>query len=114
MKMNSKEITLKYFNSWQEPADFEELSSYLAEEFSIDAGIFTFNSKKEFVQFLKSNPTPWKEVKLLSSVFSEKNTSILYEGVNTANNKKMRVAEHIQFTADGVISEIMTVITQLD
>lgn len=111
--MKNKKTTLKYFNSWQEPADFDELSSCLAEDFRIDAGFFAFNGKKEFIEFLKSNPTPWKEVKLLSSIFSENASAILYEGINTANNKKMLVSEHIQFT-DKKIVEIQTVITQLD
>lgn len=111
--MDYKNITLKYFNSWQEPADFEELSSCLADNFRIDAGFFKFNGKEEFIQFLKSNHSPWKDVKLLSSIFSENNAAILYEGINVDTNKKMRVSEHIHFITN-YIAEISTVITQLD
>ena len=111
--MNHEEITLKYFNSWQAPADFDELASYLTNNFKIDAGLFSFSSKEDFVQFLKANPTPWKDVRLLSSIYSEDGAAILYEGINTATNAKMRVAEHIQF--EGMrIAKIYTVITQLD
>ncbi len=111
--MNTKEITLRYFNAWQEPADFNELSVYLADSFKIDAGVFEFDNKKEFIKFLKANHTPWKDVKLLASIFSAYNAAILYEGVNTVTGKKMRVSEHIRF-ADNKIVKINTVIAQIN
>ncbi len=110
--MTSKELVLKYFHSWQQPADFQELASCLSENFVINAGFFQFNNRPDFIQFLEANPTPWKEVILLSSFFEESFAAILYEGVNTATNQKMRVSEHIQLE-NGKIKEVQTVIAQV-
>lgn len=111
--MKSKELVLKYFNSWQEPADFQETADCLSDNFKIDAGFFSFENKKSFIQFLESNPAPWKNVKMLSSFFGENFSAILYEGINTVNNKKMRVSEHIQIQ-DNKIKEVFTVIAELN
>ena len=111
--MDNKETTLKYFHSWQGPTDFDELSAYLVDGFKIDTGFFSFENKTEFIQFPRSNPAPWRDVNLLSSIFSGNESAILYEGINKATNKKMRVSEHIK-CRDGNMSEIHKVIAQLD
>ena len=111
--MKSKELVLKYFNSWQEPADFQETADCLSENFKIDAGFFSFDNKNSLIQFFESNPAPWKNVKMLSSFFGDNFSAILYEGTNTVNNKKMRVSEHIKIE-NAKITEIFTVIAELN
>lgn len=111
--MNNEALVLKYFHSWQVPADFDELSSCLSNTFSIDAGFFSFTDKERFISFLKENPTPWKEVNLISSMYTSNRAAMLYEGVNTENEKKMRVAELIQIEG-GLITDVQTVITELN
>ena len=110
--MSSKELVLKYFHSWQQPADFEEMKSCLSEDFTIDGGFFKFDSIDDFSGFLEENPTPWKDVTLLSSAFYDDKSFLLYEGVNTATEQKMRVSEHIRIR-DGKIKDVQSVITQL-
>ena len=110
--MTGKELVLKYFHSWQEPADFEELASCLADGFRIDAGFFAFADRDSFIAFLRSNPAPWKEVTLLASIFSEDKSAILYEGINTENDKRMRVSEIIRIK-DSTITEVYTVIAEI-
>ena len=111
--MNTKELVLKYFNSWQQPADFNAMASCLSEHLKVNSGFFKFDSRENFIHFLKANPAPWKGVKLLSSFFHEEDASILYEGINTGMNRKMRVSEHISIS-EGKIIDIQTVIAQLD
>ncbi|MCG8308031.1 MAG: nuclear transport factor 2 family protein [Cytophagales bacterium] len=111
--MNSEELVLKYFNSWQEPADFREMESCLSEDLVIESGFFAFRNRNDFVSFLRHNPAPWKDVKLIASVFDPEHSAIVYEGVNTADHKKMRVAELIKISG-GKIIEIQTVISQLN
>lgn len=111
--MSTEQLIGKYFNSWQEPADFDELASCLSSDFSIDAEFFTFSDRESFVQFLRANPTPWKDVTMISSIFAGDDASILYSGTNTATGQKMRVAEHIK-CHDHKIIEIQTVIAQLN
>lgn len=111
--MSTKEITLKYFHSWQVPTNLEELSGCLTEDFKIDAGFFAFQDRSSFIQFLEVNTTPWKDVTLLHSFYSEDYAAILYEGVNTENLQKFRVSEHILVRA-GLIAEVKTVIAALN
>ena len=111
--MNSEQLILKYFNSWQVPTDLEEMISCLDENLSIDGGFFKFDNSADLIKFIEANPSPWKEVKLLSSIFSKNKGAICYEGINTENNVKMRVSEHISISK-GKIVEILTVITQLN
>ncbi len=110
--MDLESLVMKYFNSWQSPTDFEEMADCLTPTMTIDAGIFHFDNREAFVNFCTQNPTPWKEVTLLSSIYSDGKAAIMYEGVNTANNQRMRVSEHLEIT-DGKISDIKTVITAL-
>ena len=111
--MTSKEIALRYFNSWQEPINFQELADCLSDDFKINSGFFAFNDKDNFVQFIASNLVPWENVQMLSSFFGKNFAAILYEGINTANNKKMRISEHI-LIKNGKIREVHTVIAQLN
>lgn len=110
--MTNQTLVMKYFESWQQPANFTISAECLSENFTIDSGFFKFNSREGFIKFLSANPTPWKEVRLLSSIFCDDTSTLLYEGINTANNQRMRVAEHIK-TNNGLITSIQTVITQL-
>jgi len=111
--MTTEELTLKYFHSWQVPTDLDELASCLRMDFKIDAGFFAFQDRAHFIQFLQINSTPWKDVVLLHSFYSEDYAAILYEGVNIETLQKFRVSEHL-LIREGLIAEVKTVIAALN
>lgn len=99
---NTKELVLKYFHSWQSPADFEEMKSYLAPDISFDMNGFQLNGIEAVMGMVMQDPTPWKEVELLDSQFSPAQAAIIYQGVNTATDQKIRVAEHLCLANDKI------------
>lgn len=109
----TKELVLKYFHSWQQPSDFEEMRSYLADDLKFDGGIFTANSAEELMAIIKQTASPWKDVHLLGSLFSEGEATIFYEGTDIKSNQKIRVAELITIQNDK-ISQVIAVINPLD
>ena len=42
--METKELILKFWRSWQTPADWDEMRSYMADDFKFDAGVFAAGS----------------------------------------------------------------------
>ncbi|NAS29910.1 hypothetical protein GTQ40_02900 [Flavobacteriaceae bacterium R38] len=111
--MNNQSLVLRYFQSWQEPVDFEKMYDCLYIHVKIDAGIFQFNNRDDFMQFITTNSVPWKDVVLISSIYNDTQAAILYEGINTATNQKMRVSEHIK-VENNKITHIESVITGID
>ena len=110
--MNTEQLVLKYFQSWQEPANFEEMKESLASNMKINSGFFAFQDRSTFMSFIQQNSTPWNNITLISSFFSENFAAILYEGVNAETNQKMRVSEHLTISK-GKIKTIETVIAQV-
>lgn len=107
-----KELVETYFNSWQEPADFGQTASCLHDDITVDMGFFKTDDKAAFIGMMSHNPVPWKDVNLLYSKYSENFACIVYEGINTANDQKMRVSEAIEIKEDKITS-IFAVIAQL-
>ena len=110
--MKTKELVQKYVNSWQEPTNFEETATCLHDDVTADLGFFKANSKAEFIGMMSHNPVPWKEVNLIFSKYIEDFACLVYEGVNTATNTKMRVSEALEIE-DGKIITVHSVISQL-
>ncbi len=113
MNKSTQTLVLKYFHSWQEPADLEEMRECLAADLYINSGFFRFETRDAFIEFLEQNHAPWKEVKLISGFYYEGEAAFVYEGINIVNEKKMRVAELLEI-ADGRIKRIDTVISASD
>ena len=108
----TKILVMKYFNSWQEPSDFKEMRECLSENFYLDAGIFNFSSADDFVKISEENGSPWKDVKLLESIFYENKAAIIYEGAEKKSDSIFRVSEFIEVN-DGKIQKILSNITPL-
>ncbi len=108
----TKELILKYWRSWQQPSDFDEMRACLADDAKIDGGMFSLDSADAFRTMVEANNSPWRDVKMLDSVFTENTGAIFYEGIEVKTNIRMRVAEHC-VVKDGKISKAIAVITQL-
>lgn len=112
ISMNTEQLVLKYFQSWKEKGSLDEMNECLSSDLKINSGFFEFESSASFIGFLDEHFTPWKDISLISSFFSEGFAAILYEGVNSETNQKMRVSEHLTIS-DGKIKTIETVIAQV-
>ena len=108
----TKKLVMKYFNSWQEPSDFNEMRECLSENFILDAGIFVFRNADDFVKISEQNGTPWKDIELLDSIFHDDKAAIIYEGTEKKSEKKFRISEFIT-VAEDKIEKILTNITPL-
>ena len=114
MKPNeTKELVLKYFQSWQQPSDFDEMRSYLADDLKFDGGIFAAKSADQLIAIVKQTESPWKDVHMLGSLFSEDKATIFYEGTDIKSSKKIRVAELLTIQ-NGKISQVIAAINPLD
>ncbi len=96
----TKDLVLNYFNSWQQQ-NWDQLRDCLAEHFSLDSLSMGFNNRDEFVEFCKNGPK-WSDVKLLDSLFSDSQATLLYEGV-TDTGHKIRVAEFLRLDSNKLI-----------
>ena len=106
--MNSRELVLKYFHSWQEPADFDEMRSYLDDHVIFDGGeMMKITGGDAFQQMISASPDPWSEVILLKSYFGDTEAVLFYHG-KTSQGNVARVAEYITI-AQGKISNIVAV-----
>lgn len=110
--MTTEQLVLKYFQSWKEKGHLDEMDECLSPDLKINSGFFEFDSSASFIGFLEEHFTPWKNITLISSFFSEDFAAILYEGVNAETNQKMRVSEHLTISK-GKIKNIETVIAQV-
>ncbi|WP_282081504.1 hypothetical protein [Aquimarina algiphila] len=110
--MTTESLTLQYFNSWQDVVNFDETATCLHDHVKIDLGFFKTDNKIEFIEMMSNNPVPWKDVNLIFSKYTEDFACIIYEGINTQNNIKMRVSEALKIKDDKIIA-IHSVISQL-
>jgi len=109
---DTKSLVIQYFQSWQEPADFELLAECVSEDVHFDAGFFNSQGRDAFVGFCAQNPTPWRDVHLLHAVYNDNQAAILYSGINTATGKRMQVSEHLTLES-GKICDIKTTIAEV-
>ncbi|MEO9884211.1 MAG: hypothetical protein ABJR05_08045 [Balneola sp.] len=108
--MNTEKLVLKYFQSWKEKGSLNEMNESLY--LKINSGFFESGRSASFIGFLEEHFTPWNNITLISSFFSENFAAILYEGVNAETNQKMRVSEHLTISK-GKIKTIETVEAQV-
>ncbi len=109
--MSTEEIILGYWKSWQDHENWEETRSYMKDDFQFDAGLFKASSADELVAMMKMG-NPWKDIVLLDKAISENKGALIYEGVDTVTNAKIRIAEVIT-VKDGKVASGIANITQL-
>ena len=100
--MNAEQIILKYWNSWQEPADFDEMQSCLADDIELNFAGQEVKGAAAFRAMVEASADPWRDVKLIDSHFGDDGGSIIYEGTSSKQGARIRVAE-IVHVRDGRI-----------
>ena len=106
----SKILVLKYFHSWQEPADYDEFRSCIADNVVFDSNMAKIEGGDVLTEFVRSNESPWEDVNLLGSVFLDSKAALFYEGTVKESGVKTRVAEYLEIS-EGKIIKISAVIS---
>ena len=104
-----KSVVLKYFNSWQEPADFDEMQNCLDDNVVIDMGSHTIEGSKNFIDFLKRGESQWEKVVLLGSCYTNEGASLFYDGVDVNTKIRTRVAEYLIVRNDRIVKIIANI-----
>ncbi|MEQ9423251.1 MAG: hypothetical protein RJQ09_02450 [Cyclobacteriaceae bacterium] len=100
---STKDLILKYYNSWQEPVDLAEFRSCLDDNCTADMGMFQASNAGELMSVVRSNPTPWKNVELLDSTFSDDRGTIVYQGEDSLMGTKFRACESIEVKGGKIV-----------
>ena len=108
----SEELILRYFHSWQEPADYDEFRSCISDNLIFDSNMAKIEGGDVLTEFVRSNESPWEDVKLLGSLFLDSKAALFYEGTAKISGVKTRVAEYLEIS-DGKINKISAVISPL-
>lgn len=108
----SKDLVLRYFNSWREPADYEEFRSCISDNLIFDSNLAKIEGGDVLTEFVRSNESPWEDVKLLGSLFLDSKAALFYEGTAKNSGVKTRVAEYIEISK-GKIIKISALISPL-
>lgn len=109
-EQNTKDVVISYFESWHEPADFKKMRTYLADDAYFDAGFFSIQGADEFVQMLEATESPWKDIVVLGTIFTETHASLMYKGTDKNTGVSYRVGEYIELT-DGKITLVESAIS---
>ena len=107
-----KVLVLRYFHSWQEPADYKEFRSCISDDLIFDSNLTKIKGGDVLTEFVRNNESPWEDAKLLGSLFLDSKAALFYEGTAKNNGIKTRVAEYIEISA-GKIIKISAVISPL-
>lgn len=99
MTESIEELVMAYWRSWQK-GDFSEYRSYLAD--TIDAGGNELDAD-QFVTMV-SQGSPWRDVRMIDSVFAADSAAIMYEGINTANDAAVKVIEFLRVAERKIVS----------
>ena len=110
MSESTRQVVYAYWQGWQ-TKDFEGMRAALADDVIADAGLFRVEGADKFVAMCKAGPG-WREVRMMEELYAETHAAILYEGINTGNEQKMRVAELIQLDG-GKIASIQSCLSPL-
>ena len=103
-------LVFRYFNSWQEPADWEAFRGTLADDVVFDpGGGNSMQGADTLVRALAATESPWKDVMLLASMFMDDEAALFYEGTEKSSGIKTRVAEHLTISG-GKISKVVAAI----
>ena len=106
-------IVMRYFHAWQEPADWSAYRDCLAPDVVFDpGGGVEIRGPDELTSMLESTESPWKDVTLLASAFSDDSGALFYEGTERKTGVRFRVGEHVVVGTEG-IEHIVAVIHPL-
>lgn len=107
--MEPKELILKYWKSWQNHGNWEETRSLMKDNMVFDTGIFKTDSADQLIQLMQKGD-PWQAIKLLDLVIEGNKGTLIYEGINSVNQSKIRIAE-ILTVEDGKIANCLASIS---
>ncbi len=108
----TRAVILRYFNAWQEPADLEDMRACLDDAVVSDLGFTQVQGADKLVAMIEGTGTPWKDVTLLESMFTDRAGALFYEGVSVNDGTKTRVGEHVT-VENGKITRITASICAL-
>lgn len=110
--MNTEEIILAYWKSWQGHDNWERTRSYMCDDVHFDAGAFQTQTADQLIALMKRG-NPWKDIQLLDTVMGEENKgALIYEGTDSVSGTRMRIAEIIT-VCDEKIARCITTIAAL-
>ncbi len=101
--MSTKELILKYWQSWQQPADFDEMERCLADEVTLDFAGMPMEGAKAVRQMVEASPDPWTDVKLIDAVYTTDGGALIYEGTSSKSGARVRVAEVLHVEGDRIV-----------
>ena len=102
-------LILRYFRSWQEPADFDAFRSCLANDVVFDAGEQSITGADALSDMVRQAASPWKEVDLLAWQFGPNEAALVYQGIGEDSEVHTQVAERLT-VSNGKITHILAVI----
>ena len=111
--MTTKEIIMNYWNSWQSHSNWGETRKLMKDDFKFDAGVFKTDTADQLIEMMK-NGNPWKDVELLDFVVNGNKGALIYEGIDSITNSKIRIAEIITVEGHKVASCIANIAPQPD
>ena len=95
---SSKDVILAYWKSWQ-IKDWDLLEGSLAD--NLDFGGQPM-PRDAFLQMCKQG-SPWKDVDLIDSLFTDDAGALIYEGTDTKSGERVRVAEIVRVEGGKVV-----------
>lgn len=87
----TRDVILRYWKSWQ-TQDWDTMRNSLADE--VIFGGQTVSAEQIVAMSKQGNP--WRNVTMVSSLFTEDEGAIIYDGVDITNEQKHRFAEFIK------------------
>ena len=87
----TKEVILAYWKSWQ-IKDWDMMKGSLADSLDFGGQVMP---RDAFVQFCQQG-TPWQDVELIDSLFTADGGALIYEGTDSKDGTRIRVAEIVR------------------
>lgn len=105
--MNSKEISLKYWEGAQF-GNLDQMGSAPAEDVQYDSGFFKLSGKESLLEAGKRGSL-WKKVDILEGIYTDKKGIIVYEGIEESTGNKTRVTEVLSIENNKIFNILSTV-----
>ena len=111
MAADTKELVLRYFESWQEPADWKAFAESLAPDVVFDpGGGVEIRGRDALSSMLESTESPWRDVTLLESIFASDSAALFYEGTERRTGIRHRVGEHVAVGPEGITKVVAVIL----
>ncbi|MDX1520819.1 MAG: nuclear transport factor 2 family protein [Anaerolineae bacterium] len=108
----TKTLVLRYFEAWQEPADFDELRRCLADHARFDVGHLVIEDGDALPALIAQSGSPLHGVTLIKSLFLPDQAVLFYDGYEKSTGRKIRFAEFIE-VEDGLIANVTAAIAPM-